>query len=580
MPGMNSADTSQLSSRQRRAIETRHIAAGSRRFFGALTAALALCLAGHGAVAQDREMRCADVGCLARAVINTIPDGERIALIPFVWPVTDLPEHEAQALYDDLYQAMYDASDDRHGLVKRDRVYDEVWEATKWEVFQSNYQIYVDRLRATVVVHCKDSGMSKGMLKLSCTATGVHENSAIAREMRPSAALIPIERSMFPYEYALTQLSNSLAADALETGSGRSGAQRIAAAFIVDTDIREQTYLTVDIGKRILENISRQFETFQHERQRDDSFSQAIGRQHDDTSETPESYELRGDFSWTDERRELASLWVELREFGRTVAQDRIELRRAWLPHGIAGTRRYDAEARATPSDSLHEETVMQAAMNLARARVVAQAVGVQAPASEVVTSEAESMAALQTLAYGIPVDEQVEAWQDTAGEHHVWLKARVVSVGGRIRPSVEAVLTKNDLKSREKFGITLSTVAAVHAGVFAWGADGGVVRLYPNARVRDLIVPAGSGVSLPRRDDEYRDFWSAPLPGHTENHEAIIVIASIEPLNFASLGASVGSDTTETMSTAISDSRFFDALGDLDLSQATVLVLPYRVRR
>ena len=35
--------------------------------------------------------------------------------------------------------------------------------------------------------------------------------------------------------------------------------------------------------------------------------------------------------------------------------------------------------------------------MNLARARVVAQAVGIEAPAFEVVTSEAEGIAALKT---------------------------------------------------------------------------------------------------------------------------------------------------------------------------------------
>ena len=575
--GMTAPDTRRSSSRQRRSLETWCRAAGVRRFLCALTACTALCLAGHGAAAQDRETGCEGVACLARAVVDTIPDGERIALIPFWWPVTNLPQEETNLLYDDLYQAMFDASDGRHELTKRNQDFDQIWETTKWEVSQSNYQMYVDGQRATVVVHCRDKGLSKGMLKLSCTAAGIEGTGVLVGEMRPSTARIPVERSMFPYEYALTQLSNTLAAGARDRVSGSRSSLVV---FIVDNDIGQASHLTEDIGRRILEGITRQFETFQHEQETRDSFSEAIGRQSDDAAKASGSYELRGEFSWTDEKRELASLWVRLREAGRPVSQGRIELRRAWLPHAFTGTRRYDAEAQGIPSDSLHAEIASEAAVNLARARVVAQAVGIRAPAFEVVTTESESIAALQILAHGVPVDEQVEAWQNATDEQHVWLKARVVSVGGRMRPAVEAALTKSDLRSREKFGITLSAAAAVHAGVFAWGADGGVVRLYPNAKVKNLIVPAGGRVSLPRRDDEYQDFWSAPLPGHSENHEAIIVVASIEPLDFASIGASIGSSTTETMSTAIPAGSFFDALGDLDLSQATLLVLPYRVRR
>ena len=569
-------DISRSNSRANRMGTAGSHAAGGRRL-GLLTTALALCLAGHGAAAQDRETGCEGVACLARAVIDTIPEGERIALIPFWWPVTNLPEHEAENLYNDLYDAMFHASDGRHGLVKRNRVYDEIWEATKWEVAQSNFQKYVDRLRATVVVHCEDRGLSSGMIKLSCTAAGVDGKSALAGDMPPSQALIPIKRRLFPYEYALTQLSNTLAAGARDRGSGP---QEILVAFIADTDIGQRSQLTEDIGKRILEGIARQFETFHHEQQSHDTFKKATGRQPDDAAETPDGYALRGAFAWTDEERELASLWVELREDGRPIAQDRIELKRGWLPHTIAGARRYDAEGRAMPSDSLHEETASEAAVNLARARVVAQAVGVEAPAFEVVTSEAEGIAALKTLAHGIPVDEQIEPGHDAAGERHVWLKARVVTVGGRMRPDVQASLTKNDLKAREKYGITLSASATVHVGVFAWGADGRVVRFYPNAKVRNLIVPAGGRVSLPRDDDEYQDLWSAPLPGHTENHEAIIVVASIEPLDFNGIRANVGSSTAETMSVAIPAGSFFNALGELDLSQATLLVLPYRVRR
>ena len=568
------------SSGRRWKLESRRRGAGGWPRLCVLTAALVLCLAGHGAAAQERETDCESVACLARAVIETIPEGERIALVPFWWPVTDLPEHEAKSLYDDLYNAMSRASratKKRHKLVKKDRVYDEMWEATKWEAAVSNYQKYVDQLRADVVVHCKDGGMSKGMLKLSCTATGVDVRSALAGDMPPSQALIRVEQRLFPYVYALTRLSNKLAVGARNFGRGP---QRIPLTYIVDRDIGQRSALTEDIGKRIVDGIAGRFETFQHEQQSQDSFSEAIGRPTEDAVETLRGYELRGEFRWTDEKRELASLRVELREDGRPVAWARTRLKHDWLPHTVAGAMRYNAEARAMPSDSLHEETAAEAAINVARARVVARALNVDAPTFDVVTSEAEGIEALKTLAHGIPVDEQVEPLQYSTGEWHVRLKARVVTVGGPIRPDVEAALTKDKLKAGEKFRITLSASTTVHVGVFAWGADGGVVRFYPNAKDRDLIVPAGGPLSLPRDDDEYQDFWSVPLPGHQENHEAIIVVASVKPLDFQKLGSRVGYSGAETMSVAISAGNFLDALGKLDLSQATLLVLPYRVQK
>ena len=575
------ADIRRSSSRRSRSPKAGHPAAGGWRRLGVVAAVLGLCLAGHGAAAQDRETGCEGVACLARAVIDTIPEGERIALIPFWWPVTNLPEKQADALYVDLYEAMYNASDKRHDLVTRARVYDEIWEAAKWELADSNFQKYVDRLRATVVVLCKDGGLSGGMIKLSCTATGVDKESALGSDMPPSQALIPIpgERQLFPYEYALTQLSNTLAAGARDRGSGP---QEIPVVFIIDADIGQRSELTEDIGKRIVEGIWTQFERFHHEKKSGDSVRRAIGRQPDDATETPRGYALSGAFKWTDEKSEEASLRVELREGDRLVAWGRIDLKRGWLPHTSAGARRYGAEARALPSDSLHKDIASKAAMNLARARVVAKAVGVEAPAFEVVTSEAEGIAALKTLAHGIPVGEQFNKRRGATGEQHVWLKARVVTVGGHVKPDVQASLTNNDLKERETFQIMLSASATVHVGVFAWGADGTVVRFYPNDKIRNLTVPAGARISLPRgsRTDGYESFRSEPLPNHSENHEAIIVVASIKPLDFQKLGSIAGEKLAATMSVAIPAGIFLESLGQFDLSQASLLVLPYRVRK
>ena len=555
-------------------------AAGGRGRLGVLAVALALCLAGHGAAAQDGEEgyneRVAD---LARAVIAKIPEGETIALIPFQWPITNLPARETRTLYKDINFAMYRASAGRHYLTLRDNIYDDIWEATKWELANDNYQEYVDRLAADVVVHCEDLGLAGDKIKISCTSTGVGERSALAGKMLLSQEKIPIpdewQPEVFSYEYALTRLSNELAAGAQKFGRG---AQKIKVAFIGFGGQRSE--LTEDIATKIQEGIRARFRQFRDEHKSRDEFEKAKGWEPGGADETPEGYELRGEFKWTDGAQKMASLSVRLLERGEIVAEERIELKRSWLPHTAAGTRRYTAAARAMSSDSLHDETAAAAAMNIARARVVAEAVGMDLPALEGIVSEADGIAALEFLSHGIPVDARSNTWQDTTGEWHVQLDARVVAVGWRLKPGVDASLTKNDLNAGEQYSIEVSAVASVHVGVFAWGSDGGVVRYYPNAKVRDLIVPAGGRVSLPHVKDEYQYFWSAPLPGHTENHEAFVVVASVEPLDFKRIGAIVGSDMTETMNAAIPAGIFLDALGEFDLSQATVLVLPYRVSK
>ena len=218
---------------------------------------------------------------------------------------------------------------------------------------------------------------------------------------------------------------------------------------------------------------------------------------------------------------------------------------------------------------------------NLARARVVAQALGLPPPSIDVVRIEADGVRALTgTLDHGIPVDERFSGpWPDGAGGLEAELDARVVEVGATARPRVEASLDKIEFLAQEPIRITLSAEAAAHAAVFAWGADNRVVRLYPNPKAPDLVLEAGSRVTLPRAGDGYKYIIrSAPMPGNAEDHEAFLVLAGGERLALDGLAPLVGESQEETIQAAVSGAGFFDALARHDTSRLALIVLPYRV--
>lgn len=268
----------------------------------------------------------------------------------------------------------------------------------------------------------------------------------------------------------------------------------------------------------------------------------------------------------------------------RQVAFARVELDEGLFPPGVPpdpGAKRFQAKARAVTSDEFDRAGAMRAMRNLARARVVARALGLPPPSIDVVRSEADGVRALSgTLDRGIPADERFSGpWPDGSGGLEAELEARVVRVGDEGRPRVDASLGRNEFRAGEPIRITLSAEEAVHAAVFSWGADNRIVRLYPNPKAPDLALEAGSRVTLPRAGEGY--IRSAPMPGNAEDHEAFIVLAGGGRPAFDGLAGLVGETVEETMQAGnVSGAAFFDALARLDTSRLALIVLPYRVTR
>ena len=540
-----------------------------------LAPALAAGMFAGAALAQDRNAPC-DAACrLAQNLIEGIPAGQRVALLPFGPPETGIPAEVAADLYDRIAYAMFTASNGRHVFVGRDRD-DEIWESWQSERERSDFRAFWERRRVGVAVHCKDRKPRGRGIALNCTAAFVGAESTPGSDVFGGTETFPVDDGSFrhfQYRYTLENLGHKLAEKELDP-------KEIAHVFVIDGGSGERTALTGDIGERIRDAVNERFEARRRSLRGQANLQTVMGRD-DGNAATPRGgYELRGTVAWMDDR--VASLRMSLRDGGAAVATVSGDIERPWLPERLAtgdtGAMRYAATARVVVSDGLGKERAGRAAMNLARARVAAKALGV-APPMDGIRSGADGMAALKwTLERGIPVDERFQGpWNDADGGRRVRLDARFIELGSAARPAFEATLSKDDLRAGEDIRIALSATDAVHAAVFAWGADGKVIRLYPNPTAPELSVPAGGRVALPR-EGEGR-IVSAPLPGNAADREAIVVIVSGKRLEFDERVKLAGGSVEETMAAAVSGGRFFETLGRLDLSRAGLAFLPYRVR-
>ena len=215
---------------------------------------------------------------------------------------------------------------------------------------------------------------------------------------------------------------------------------------------------------------------------------------------------------------------------------------------------------------------------------MVAQALDLPSPRVTDVRTEADAVAAFEGfLDAGLPVDERfrevrtVGGARDTEERVAVHLVARVAPVGALLRPAVSARLGHTVYQAMEPISIEIRSEEAVHLGVFAWGADNRVVRLYPRGRVR-LSARAGETLILPRPGEGR--ILSAPMPGsnNREDHEAFVVVAASRLLDFAALAPEAGASLSETLDRADDASSFFAALAAQDPARMAVIWLPYQV--
>ena len=512
----------------------------------------------------------APAAALAAQLMDDIPAGAKVALKPLDHRYAGLESAVADPLYERLLLALSNAAADDVTLVARKRL--PAINRSRDEFDQGDIKSLLLNAQADIEIICEPNSNATG-ITLYCSATRLVNTVTLAM----AKAHFPITRDAADFNVALNAIATRLG-EVAPPG-------RIALAPFLDTGL--ETALTRYIGQRLEDKIVTRME----QRLGSAAIANAVRGTGNAAGSDMPRYRLRGQLHRLDAERFRIDARVLLGE--RKLIAAGADVAIASVAEGLAAslvgnnaapepTRRYEAVAEAVVADRLDAASARRAARNLARARVIAQALGLDAPAVAEVRTEADAVAALgEYLSEGLPVDEQFHDYRAGVGEGSrigVRLTATVAPVGVASRPAVTAKLPKKVFKAMEPIVITLRSKATVYVGVFSWGADNKVVRLYPNATRKQLVLRAGEALQLPSHGDG--TIRSEPLrtAGNLEDHEALIVVAATQRVDYGALAPAAGATLAETMKRAKDGGKFLAALAAAGPSRMSVSVLGYQV--
>ena len=511
---------------------------------------------------------------LAEKLIAGIPPGSRLAVRPLGRGTDGLSREVGRRFYEDLLGAFSDSLRDGITLLPRERLM-EVYRSLE-EFYQGDdIESLLHDARADVEVVCKSTATGTGV-RLSCSAIRLEHVATLAT----GAALFELTREGMDYELAVDAVARGLT-------DGAPGSGRIVQTLFLDAKTGAQTNLSQDSGRRVEALLTTALAEKVNREASQARAADALGG----TSATtpPAEYRLRGFLRSLDDSRIRLDARLEDAE-GTTLVSAGADLAVATIPEMLRPGpstaappgRRYEAAAEAVVSDRLEAASARRATRNLARARVIAQAMALPAPDVTEVTDEVDAVRALgEYLEVGITVNERFhDAPVPQADRIAVRLVAEVVPVGTAVRPPVTAKLGKTVYAEREPMSVELRSDAAAHVGVFSWAADNTVVRLYPNADRTDLMVGADDVVILPETGEGLLMSSPMPPPSNREDHEAIVIVASPERMDFMALAPPVGGSLDETMDRSIDGSDFLRNVASSQPGRLSVLVLPYLVHR
>ncbi|WP_170936988.1 MULTISPECIES: serine/threonine-protein kinase [Rhodomicrobium] len=238
-----------------------------------------------------------------------------------------------------------------------------------------------------------------------------------------------------------------------------------------------------------------------------------------------------------------------------------------------AGDTLWQASAGVRLKDGLTRQEALRLAKARARAKLIeaARQGGKAAPEPSEKASAAQLLAAIQD---GIPYREKWQARWLGEDQLAVTLQARIQ------RPRGDDVLTASIPDARVAAGqqivVSVKAAEALRAGLFAWQADGTVLRLSPRDGEEALSLAAGE--KLRATDKVPGGVTSAPMPGAKASEEAIVVLACPGPADFAALAPVPGSTAQSSLTAAIETPAFFEAVTGLCPGKLVVRVLSYRV--
>ena len=508
---------------------------------------------------------------LAEQLMDAIPSGAKVALQPLDQRYAGLEPTVGDPLYERLLRALANAAEDGVTLLARERLR-AIYNSLE-EFYQGDIESLLRSAQADIEIICKPTSNATGII-LSCSAVRLVNAVTLAT----AAAHFPISRSAAHFDVAINAIGSRLG----------QGAPPGTVELVPFLDTGVETALTRRIGDGLEDKIATAMAKRLGSRAAEAAAKAVLGDGQTSASDLPR-YHLRGEVRRLDDQRFRVD--ARLLQGERKLIADGADVAIASVAAELAAslsrrdgapepTKRYEAVAEAVVSARLDAASARRAASNLARARVIAQALGLDAPTVDEVRTEADAVATLgEYLGKGLPVDEQFHDLPADEGTRlGVRLGAKVMPVGMVSQPAVTAKLQKTVFKALEPITVELRSEAKVYLGIFAWGADNKVVRLYPMATRRELTMEAGDVVVLPAQGEG--QIRSEPLreQGNLEDHEALIVVATTENVDYGRLAPEAGATLAETMGRALDGGRFLATLASMDPSRMSVTVLSYQV--
>lgn len=266
-----------------------------------------------------------------------------------------------------------------------------------------------------------------------------------------------------------------------------------------------------------------------------------------------------------------------------TARLDVAALPRHFLPltpgGGRLGTGYRIADGAAAVGPELRRDELGVAAEAVARAVLVDEALDRRNAMPAVARSRDQVAEAWRRLAEAIPHDETWSGVASSPDASARRLQARVVRLGDGDAPALSATLDRAVYGPGE----TLHVLAEVAQGraflaLYAWQADGSVVRVAPLRGDAAVTVEAGQRIELPGPRDA--DITAAPMSGVAESLEALVVVASTVPFVPDRLAPALGGSAEASRAAAVPAGAFLEQLAGLDRSRVRLAILPYRARR
>lgn len=235
-----------------------------------------------------------------------------------------------------------------------------------------------------------------------------------------------------------------------------------------------------------------------------------------------------------------------------------------------------NAAGEAIVGKLLDHDAARRAARALARARAIAEETCAVFAGPVEIRDAVDAAWAMQAIAGGVTGREQ---WTDTdldgGARVRAELTATVRKLGGSAVPTVKAALSAPVITADVPFTFTLSADAPAYVAVFSWQSDDRVLRLYPYGGARELRLAAGQPLTLPRHDEP--DLTTEPRPHLSTDFEALIVVASEKPLDYAKMADEPANTLDETMKRAKPVEDLFAALAKVT-APITLTVVPYQI--